>query len=100
MLRLFRLLYALEITDSQTGLRACTVKTAQVLLTVSGSRFEYETGTLIYAKRNHIPIHEVGIQTVYPERKEDHVSHFRTFQDSCRVVGIMNHEPRRITNVI
>lgn len=89
MLRLFRLLYALEITDSQTGLRACAVKTAQALLKVSGNRFEYETGTLIYAKRNHIPIREVSIQTIYPERKEDHVSHFKTFHDSCRVVGIM-----------
>ena len=89
MLRLFRLLYALEITDSQTGLRACTVKTAQALLNVSGNRFEYETGTLIFAKRNHIPIQEVSIQTIYPENKEDHVSHFKTFQDSCRVVGIM-----------
>lgn len=91
MLRLFRLLYALEITDSQTGLRACTVKTAQAFLKVSGNRFEYETGTLIFAKRNHIPIREVPIQTIYPENKEDHVSHFKTFQDSCRVVGIMLH---------
>ena len=89
MLRLFRLLYALEITDSQTGLRACTVKTAQALLKVNGNRFEYETGTLIFAKRNHIPIREVPIQTIYPENKEDHVSHFKTFRDSCRVVGIM-----------
>ena len=89
MLRLFRLLYALEITDSQTGLRACTVKTAQAFLKVSGNRFEYETGTLIFAKRNHIPIREVPIQTIYPENKEDHVSHFKTFRDSCRVVGIM-----------
>ena len=89
MLRLFRLLYALEITDSQTGLRACTVKTAQAFLKVSGSRFEYESGMLIYAKRNHIPIREVPIQTIYPENKKDHVSHFKTFRDSCRVVGIM-----------
>lgn len=89
MLRLFRLLFALDITDSQTGLRAFTVKTAKRLTQVSGDRFEYETGTLIYAKRNHIPIQEVPIQTIYPENPEDHVSHFRTFQDSCRVVGIM-----------
>lgn len=89
MLRLFRLLYALEITDSQTGLRAFSVKTAQAFQKVSGDRFEYETGTLIYAKRNHIPIREVSIQTIYPEHKEDHVSHFRTFRDSCRVVGTM-----------
>jgi len=89
MLRLFRLLYSLEITDSQTGLRAFTVSTAQAFCKVSGNRFEYETGMLIYAKRNHIPVLEVPIQTIYPEHKEDHMSHFRTFQDSCRVIGIM-----------
>lgn len=89
MVRLLRLLYSIDISDSQTGLRAFTVKTAKHLMQVSGNRFEYETGTLIYAKRNHIPIREVSIQTIYPEKKEDHVSHFRTFQDSCRVVGIM-----------
>ena len=89
MLRLLRLLYGIDISDSQTGLRAYTVKTAMLLTQVGGNRFEYETGTLIYAKRNHIPIREVSIQTIYPEKAEDHVSHFRTFQDSCRVVGIM-----------
>lgn len=88
-LRILRLLFSLELTDSQTGLRAFTVKTAREFLKISGNRFEYETGMLIYAKRNHIPIQEVPIQTIYPENKEDHVSHFKTFQDSCRVVGIM-----------
>lgn len=89
MLRLLRLLYSIDISDSQTGLRAFTVHTAQDFLKVSGDRFEYETGTLIYAKRNHIPIQEVPIQTIYPENPEKHVSHFKTFRDSCRVVGIM-----------
>lgn len=89
MLRLLRLLFSLEITDSQTGLRAFTVKTAQAFLKVSGSRFEYETGMLIYAKRNHIPIREVPIQTIYPENQEDHVSHYKTFRDSFRIAGVM-----------
>lgn len=89
MLRLLRLLYGIDISDSQTGLRAFTVHTARDFLKVSGDRFEYETGMLIYAKRNHIPVREVPIQTLYPEKAEDHVSHFRTFQDSCRVIGIM-----------
>lgn len=85
-LRLLRLLFSLELTDSQTGLRAFTVKTAQAFLSIGGNRFEYETGMLIYAKRNHIPIQEVPIQTVY---QENHTSHFKTFRDSCRIIGVM-----------
>ena len=88
-LRLLRWLFALDLTDSQTGLRAFTVKTAQKFMKIGGNRFEYETGMLIYAKRNHIPIREVPIQTIYPDDPEDHVSHYKTFQDSCRILGIM-----------
>lgn len=88
-LKLLRWLYSIQLTDSQTGLRAFSVKTAQEFLKVGGNRFEYETGTLIFAKRNQIPFRQIPIQTVYPQRKEDHVSHFKTFRDSWRVIGIM-----------
>jgi len=89
MLRLLRLMYGIRISDSQTGLRAFTVQLAQRFGQVSGDRFEYETGMLIYAKRNHIPIREVPIQTIYPENAAEHVSHFKTVQDSFRVIGIL-----------
>ena len=88
-LRILRLLFSLELTDSQTGLRAFTVKTAQEFLRISGNRFEYETGMLIYAKRNHISIQEVPIQTIYPENPQEHVSHYKTFRDSLRIAGMM-----------
>lgn len=88
-LRLLRWLFSLDLTDSQTGLRAFTVKTAQDFLKIGGNRFEYETGMLIYAKRNHIPIREVPIRTIYPDDPEDHISHYKTFQDSFRIFGVM-----------
>lgn len=88
-LRILRLLFSLELTDSQTGLRAFAVKTAREFMKVGGNRFEYETGMLIHAKRNHIPIREVSIQTIYPEDPVDHVSHYKTFRDSCRIIGVM-----------
>ncbi len=88
-LLLLRLLFSLDLTDSQTGLRAFTVKTAQEFMTIGGDRFEYETGMLIYAKRNHIPILEVPIHTIYPENAHDHVSHYKTFRDSFRIIGVM-----------
>lgn len=86
MLRLLHILYGIQITDSQTGLRACSVSVGEKLASISGNRFEFETGTLIYAKRNGIPVREVGIETIYPEKGEEHISHFRTVRDSCRVV--------------
>ncbi len=89
MLRLLRLMYGIRISDSQTGLRAFTVSTAQQFLQVNGDRFEYETGMLIYAKRNHISLYEVPIRTIYPENGENHISHFETFRDSVRVVGTL-----------
>lgn len=89
MLRLLRLLYGIHISDSQTGLRAFSVQTAQRFLQVSGNRFEFETGMLIYAKRNHIPLLEIPIKTIYPNDKADHVSHFKTVRDSFRVIGIL-----------
>ncbi|MBE6944199.1 MAG: glycosyltransferase [Ruminococcaceae bacterium] len=89
MLRLLRIMYGICISDSQTGLRAFTVKTAQQFLNVKGDRFEYETGMLIYAKRHHIPFREVSIQTIYPQDAADHISHFKTVRDSLRVIGIL-----------
>ena len=89
MLRLLWLVYGIRISDSQTGLRAFTVHTAQQFLQVRGDRFEYETGILIYAKRHHIPFREISIQTIYPQNPKDHVSHFNLFRDSLRVIGIL-----------
>ena len=40
--RIFRLLYGIDLTDTQTGLRGFSVKLAQRFLSVKGDRFEYE----------------------------------------------------------
>ena len=89
MRRLFRWLYGIDVYDSQTGLRACSVETATKFLSVSGDRFEYETSVLIFAKRNQIPIYEERITTVYPEPGEEHISHFKPLNDSARVVWVL-----------
>lgn len=89
MLCLLRILYGMQISDSQTGLRAFSVKTASRLASVKGDRFEYETGLLIYAKRNHVPIVEVPILTMYPENKQERATHFRTVRDSMRLAGAL-----------
>ncbi len=89
MRRWLKIMYGLNIADSQTGLRAFTVQTARRLMKVAGNRFEYETAMLIYAKRNQIPILETTVQAVYPENPADHVTHFRAVRDSLRVAGTL-----------
>ena len=85
--RIFRLFYGLKIYDCQTGLRGFTVETAEKFLRIKGDRFEYEMSMLIFAKKEKIPMLEKAIDTVYPENPKDHVSHFKTFSDSVKVVG-------------
>jgi len=86
---MFRIFYGLNLYDTQTGLRGCSIKVCRELAKVKGDRFDYEHAQLIYAKKNNIEVLETPIQTVYPENLEDHVSHFRAFKDSMNVMGVM-----------
>ncbi len=85
--RIFRLLYGLNLTDTQTGLRGFSVKHAERFLSVRGDRFEFEMDMLIYSQKNDIPVLEIPIKTIYPENPEEHISHFKTIKDSVRIAG-------------
>lgn len=85
--RLLRLLYGLDLEDTQTGLRGFSAALASRLAEVHGERFEFETEMLIYAKKSGIPVLETPIKTIYPEDPAEHVSHFKTVKDSLRIVG-------------
>jgi len=87
--RIFKLLYGLDLTDTQTGLRGFSVGLAKELLTVRGDRFEYEMEMLIYTKKHNVPVLEITIETIYPDDPEDHVTHFKAVRDSLRIVGVV-----------
>lgn len=87
--RIFRILYGLNLTDTQTGLRGFSVKIAKQFLSVRGDRFEYEMNMLIYTKKNDISVLEIPIKTIYPDNPEEHVSHFKTVSDSAKVIGAL-----------
>ena len=89
MRKMFSFFYGGNIYDTQTGLRGYTVEQAKKFVTVKGDRFEYELGMLIYARKNLIGIKEIPIETVYPEKTEEHVSHFKTGSDSIKVMRVM-----------
>ena len=79
----YRLSTGLKVHDTQTGLRAFSTKLLPELLSISGNRYEYEMNVLLEFARNHIPIKEVEIETIYIG--DNSTSHFHTLRDSYRI---------------
>ena len=85
--RVFRLLYGKWISDTQTGLRGIPLSHLELMLQVSGERYEYETEMLITIVRSKIPIKEIPIKTIYME--ENAGTHFRPVVDSVKIYAVM-----------
>ena len=85
--RVFRLLFGMKITDTQTGLRAIPRKYLAPFIRVSGDRYEYDSNMLLSMKRDSIPFSEVKIDTVYID--DNQTSHFRPVRDSIRIYGLI-----------
>ena len=83
----FKLFVGMTISDTQTGLRAIPRKNLNLLSSISGDRFEYETNMLLAMKSNFIPFDEIKIRTVYIE--ENKSSHFRAVRDSWRIYKLI-----------
>ncbi|SDA13447.1 Glycosyltransferase involved in cell wall bisynthesis [Ruminococcus sp. YE71] len=79
----YRLTSGVKIYDTQTGLRAFSDRLIGEMLSVTGSRYEYEMNVLMEMPRRSIPIREVTIQTVYLDGNSS--SHFNTVKDSFRI---------------
>lgn len=82
----FALASGVMIHDTQTGLRAFSVKRIPQLLALKGERYEYEMNMLLGAAEQHIPMREVYIETVYLD-EENSSSHFNPLRDSMRIYG-------------
>lgn len=91
--RLFRLLYGIRLSDTQTGLRAIPRAFLELMCAIEGERFEYETNMLLEMKRWQIGFVEQPIATVYDP--EDYSSHYNAFKDSARIFKIMVKGLRR-----
>lgn len=79
----FRVSTGVSVYDTQTGLRAFAVSRIPMMLEMRGERYEYEINVLLYATRQHVPIREVTIETVYIE--DNASSHFHPLRDSWRI---------------
>ena len=84
---LFRLMYGIRLSDTQTGLRAIPRSLLKPFCQIEGDRFEYETNMLLTMKRLGIPFAEQPITTVYDA--EDYSSHYNALKDSWRIFKIM-----------
>lgn len=83
----FKILFGMTLSDTQTGLRAIRTEHLPEMLDVSGDRYEYETNMLMALKPAGIPVKEVEIETVYINDNE--TSHFRVVRDSVRIYGLI-----------
>lgn len=81
---LFMLISGKWIGDTQTGFRACDYSLLDELLSIEGTRFEYEMQVLATFMRKKLPLVSIPIETVY--ENENKGSHFHTFKDSYRVM--------------
>lgn len=78
--KVFKIFTGLNISDTQTGLRAIPINLLDFYINLNGNRFEYETNMLISSKEKNIELIEVPIETVYLENNK--TSHFQPLKDS------------------
>jgi glycosyltransferase involved in cell wall biosynthesis len=83
----FKIFCGMNISDTQTGLRAIPRNAVEAFCKVTGDRFEYETNMLLALKEQQIPYGEVKIRTVYIEGNKS--SHFRAVRDSVRIYALI-----------
>ena len=79
----FKATVGLNITDTQTGLRAIPREYLESFCAIEGDRFEYETNMLLEMKKRSIPFFEEKIATVYID--ENSSSHFNPIVDSIKI---------------
>ena len=85
--RVLKMLWGGAITDTQTGLRGIPRSLIPEYLTLSGERFEYETGMLIEALSKKTPVIEVPIETIYIAGNSG--THFNPIVDSLKIYGLI-----------
>lgn len=83
----FKFACGLNISDTQTGLRAIPAKYLELFTKIKGERFEYETNMLLELKNNNIGYREVKIETVYID--ENASTHFNPIKDSLKIYGVI-----------
>ena len=83
----FKLLYGVWVSDTQTGLRGFARQLLPMMIAVKGDRYEYEMNVLIECAHQKLPMRPLPIETVYENNNEG--SHFRAVRDSARIYSVI-----------
>ena len=78
-----RILYGIELEDTQTGLRGIPRGLLEEVAALPGQRYEYELEMLLWAKRRGVPMNVLPIETRYFDNNSG--SHYDTVRDSLRI---------------
>lgn len=84
---LFRLLFKINLVDTQTGLRAIPINLLPTLLNLEGERYEYEMNMLIAAAKRKLPLKQIPIQTIYKNKNKS--SYYHPVKDSYKIFAMI-----------
>ncbi len=84
---IFEHITGMNISDTQTGLRAFPRSVLPKLVSLPGDRYEYEMDVLAYTCRHIGKPREIGIKTIYLEGICS--SHFHPLWDSLRIYFVL-----------
>ena len=80
---LFSTITKMRITDTQTGLRGYPFSMLPWLISIEGSRFEYEFNLLLKSRQAGITIKQIPILTIYENNNKG--THFHPIRDSLMI---------------
>ena len=81
--KIIQIKYKVNVTDTQTGLRAIPKRYIEKFSKIKGSRFEYEIEMLKYILCNNEKFKETKIKTIYNKKNK---SKFRIIKDSISII--------------
>lgn len=84
---LFKWLYGMHITDTQTGLRGIPLEKIDSLTALEGDRYEYEMNMLVMSNSLFSSIQEVPIETIYID--DNGSSHFNPIKDGLKIYRVL-----------
>lgn len=82
--KVFQMYTKINVSDTQSGLRAFHRKLMDSFTGIEGVRYEYEMNILLFCAKQGIEIVEVPIETIYHD-KGNSCSHFHVLSDSVRI---------------
>lgn len=84
---LFKKIYKLPISDTQTGLRGLPLNLLKSLTKFHTTHYEFEMECLVYFAEHKIPVTQLPISTVYIDHNKS--SHFNPILDSVRIYSVL-----------